>query len=117
MCQGFLGTNLFQSIKHKYHEHSYEHSRILKINDIIKNESIWRPLVMTWALDILCVACHYSMRFDCSDDFLLHTNDETLCQSVFYLNKNEPSVIVDNFIAEYLQKIRDNPMPKTLLDK
>jgi len=104
MCQGFLGTNLFQTIKHKYHEHSYQHSRILKINDIIKNEAIWRPLVMTWALDILCVACHYSMRFDCSDDFLLHTNDETLCQSVFYLNKNEPSVIVDHFIAEYLQK-------------
>jgi hypothetical protein len=104
MCQGFLGTNLFQSIKHKYHEHSYQHSRILKINDIIKNEAIWRPLLMTWALDILCVACHYSMRFNCSDEFLLHTNDEPLCQSVFYLNRNDSSTIVDHFISEYLQK-------------
>jgi hypothetical protein len=104
LCQGFLGTNLFQTIKHKYHEHSYQHSRILKINDIIKNEGIWRPLLMTWALDILCVACHYSMRFNCSDDFLLHANDEPLCQSVFYLKRNEPSNIVDHFVAEYLQK-------------
>lgn len=104
MCQGLLGTNLFQTIKHKYHEHSYQQSRILKINDIIKNEAIWKPMLMTWALDILCVACHYSMRFDCSDDFLLHTNDEPLCQSVFYLNRNEPSNIVDHFISEYIQK-------------
>jgi hypothetical protein len=104
MCQGLLGTNLFQTIKHKYHEHSYQQSRILKINDIIKNEAIWKPMLITWALDILCVACHYSMRFDCSDVFLLHTNDEPLCQSVFYLNRNEPGIIVDHFISEYIQK-------------
>jgi len=114
MCQSFLGTNLFQTIKHKYHEHSYQHSRILKINDIIKNECIWRPLLITWALDILCVACHYSMRFDCSDAFLLHTNDEPLCQSVFYLHRNESSVIVDSFIAEYLQKTQRQPDAKTI---
>uniref|UniRef100_A0A6C0K0U2 Uncharacterized protein n=1 Tax=viral metagenome TaxID=1070528 RepID=A0A6C0K0U2_9ZZZZ len=113
MCQGFLGTNLFQTIKHKYHEHSYQHSRILKINDIIKNEAIWRPLLMTWSLDILCVACHYSMRFNCSDDFLLHTNDEPLCQSVFYLNRNDPSNIVDHFIADYLQKNQRQPTRAT----
>lgn len=104
MCQGFLGTNLFQTIKHKYHEHNYYHSRILKINDIVKNEAIWRPILLTWVLDILCVACHYSMRFNCSDSFLLHTNDETLCESVFYLNRNDQNAIMDKFISEYLQK-------------
>lgn len=104
LCQGFLGTNLFQTVKHKYHEHNYQHSRILRINDIIKNEAIWRPLLITWVLDILCVACHYSMRFNCSDDFLLHANDDSLCKSALYLHRNDPNTIVDHFISEYLQK-------------
>ena len=106
MCQGFLGTNLYQTFKHKYRDHNYQHSRILTINNIIHNEAIWSPMVNTWALDILCVACHYSMRFNCSDSFLLNTNDESICNSVFYLNKREPLDIVNIFISDYLHKIQ-----------
>ena len=104
MCQGFLGTNLYQTFKHKYREHNYQHSRILTINNIIHNEAIWSPMVNTWALDILCVACHYSMRFNCSDAFLLNTHDESICNSVFYLNKREPADIVNVFISDYLHR-------------
>lgn len=101
----FIGTNLYQTIKHKYHEHNYNCSRILNINDSIKNESIWKPILFKWGIDILCVACHYSNRYQSSDRFLLeNSNDIILRDSVLFLQKNDPNSIVDKFILEYFQK-------------
>jgi hypothetical protein len=110
MSNGFLGASMCHTFKHKYHEHNYQNSRILYINNTVKNESIWRPILLNWTIDILCVACHYSNRFGNSDLFLTnHSNDESLCNSVFYLQQNDPVKIVTRFISEYLQK---NPNPK-----
>jgi len=103
ICQMLIGQNLSQTFKHKYKDHSYENCRLVKINECIKSESIWYPIINISALDIICVACHYSIRYGSSDDYVLYSsNDEELNKNVFYLKTLQPVQLVDLFINEYL---------------
>jgi len=104
MCQIVIGSNLSQTMKHKYHEHNYSDCRIVRINETIKSEYIWKPIVNQFVLDIICVACHYSNRYGSSDDYVMKSsNDNVLFQTAFYLKELEPIDLVNSFIQEYLE--------------
>ena len=104
MCQIIIGSNLSQTVKHKYHEHNYSDCRIVNINETIKSEYIWKPIVNQLVLDIICIACHYSNRYGSSDDYLIKSsNDNVLIQTAFYLKDLEPTDIVNSFVQEYLE--------------
>jgi len=101
--QFVLGVSLFQTFKHKFHEHTYSECRLVNINDIVKQDSSWTNLISQHALDIICVACHYSSRYESSDDYLLkHSHDMELTMSVCYLKDKSQVDIVDRFITSYL---------------
>jgi len=101
--QFVLGVSLFQTFKHKFHEHTYSECRLVNINDIVKQDSSWTNLISLHALDIICVACHYSSRYESSDDYLLkHSHDMELTMSVCYLKDKSQVDIVDRFITSYL---------------
>ena len=102
MCQGFFGTNACQTIKHKYHEHNYQQCRIIKVCDGIKSESLWKSMLNNYILDILCVACHYSIRFQNSDEFLSNSMNDALIHHVYYLKNNTPETMMNSFMTEYL---------------
>lgn len=105
LAQSTIGLNLSQTFKYKYHEqHEYKDCRLVKINDCIKSESVWAPVLTQCFLDLLCVACHYSIRFSCSDDVVLKQyREQNLIDSIFYLKDTEPEGLVGKFIDEYLQ--------------
>ena len=101
--QFVLGVSLFQTFKHKFHEHTYSECRLVNINDIVKQDSSWTNLISQHALDIICVACHYSSRYESSDDYLLkHSHDMDLTMSACYLKDKSQVDIVDRFITSYL---------------
>ena len=101
--QFVLGVSLFQTFKHKFHEHTYSECRLVNINDIVKQDNSWTNLISLHALDIICVACHYSSRYESSDDYLLkHSHDMDLTMSVCYLKDKSQVDIVDRFITSYL---------------
>jgi len=103
VCQILIGYGFSHTFKHKYHEHEYADCRILKINECVKNESVWNPIVNQCALDIICVACHYSLRYNSADDYVYYSsNDDILIHSVFYLKNTTPDEVVKTFIREYL---------------
>jgi hypothetical protein len=55
-------------------------------------------------LDMLCVACHYSNRYQSSDNYLLKfSNEDALINSVMYLKNLTPESLVDMFINEYIR--------------
>jgi len=105
LAQSTIGLNLSQTFKYKYHEqHEYKDCRLVKINDCIKSDTVWAPVLNQCFLDLLCVACHYSIRFSCSEDVVLkHYREQNLMDSIFYLKDIEPEGLVDKFIDEYLQ--------------
>lgn len=110
VCQSLIGANLSNTIKHKYHEHSYESCRLIKINDCVKNDSVWNPILNTYALDLICVACHYSIRYNNADDYIINSsNDLELKSNVFFIKDIQPNDLVNSFISQYLD-INYNPI-------
>jgi len=103
VSQFVLGNNLNQTFKHKYHDHTYSECRIVNINNIVKYEHTWNHIVNEYALDIICVACHYSTRYESSDEYLLkHCTNTDLINGVFYLKDRQPIDLVNQFITTYL---------------
>lgn len=98
LCQTWFGTNACQTIKYKYHaEHNYSQIRLLS------SVSTTTPLNEN-GLDILCVACHYSNRYQSSDNYLTKfSNDDALINSVFYLRNLSPETLIDKFVGEYIR--------------
>jgi hypothetical protein len=102
-AQMLLGQNLYQTFKHKFHDHDYNDCRVLNISTFVKSETVWSTILNNIGLDILCVACHYSLRYGSSDEFVKqYGNDATLLNSVFYLKNNSPNEIIQTFIDDYL---------------
>lgn len=100
-CQIYFGTGFSQCFKHKYYEHQYENCRMVLINDVIQNDSIWLPFILQNALNIICVATHYSTRYGCADNYALMCPD---LAHTFYLKNTSQHELVDLFIREYIHQ-------------
>jgi hypothetical protein len=117
ICQFLIGSNLASSFKYKYHDnHDYSNCRLVKINTNIKNDCVWVPLINNYMLDLICVACHYSIRFNNSDDYVNNYSSHHLfTQNVFYLKDIKPIDMVNKFIDEYLQITSSSTNAKNIL--
>jgi len=101
--QFVLNCSLNQTFKHKYYDHTYSDCRMVNINTNVKYEHSWTHIINQHALDIICVACHYSSRYESSDSYLLkYGNNDDLNKTVFYLKDKEPVDLVKSFISTYL---------------
>lgn len=113
-----VGLQLSQTIKHKYHDHEYNNFRVLQMNDNVKYESSWHNYLKNSIIDVLCVACHYSNRYNSSDDYAdVHSNDEDLKSTVFSVKNTIPNDLVNEFIGEYIDETHtpiQNSPPQTL---
>lgn len=108
LCQSIIGVNLSQTIKHKYCEHDYINCRLIKMNSSIRSENIWMPVLRNNALDLFCVASHYSTRYGSSDNFIINSSiDGTLSETVFYLKNLNKDELIRIFIRDFL-KIKEN---------
>lgn len=91
----------------KYHEnHSYENFRLIKINENFSNE-YWREILKKIGLNLLCVAAHYSNRYQNSDNFLNARTDDEFTNYVYTLKNTTQNDIVNKFIGECLEKTAD----------
>ena len=94
-------TNTTHNFMTKYHEnHSYENCRLLKINESFSLD-LWKDIIKKIGLDLLCIATHYSNRYENSDNYLSVKADEELKNYSFYLKNNSTTDIVTNFCNSY----------------
>jgi hypothetical protein len=101
-------TNTTNNFVTKYHENnSYENYRLLKINENYSIE-LWQEQLKKIGLNLLCVAAHYSKRYENSEKFLQNKSDEELKQFALYLCNNSSQKIVNTFCETYLNKVDDN---------
>jgi len=105
IVQSTVGHSIIQTFKYKYHEqHDYKDCRLVKINECVRSDVIWVPVLNQCFLDLICVAAHYSIRFGCSDDVILkHYREQQIIDGVFYLRDTNPEGLIDKFMDEYLQ--------------
>ena len=95
-------NNTTHNFMTKYHEnHSYENCRLIKINENASNE-VWRELLKKIGLDLMCVAAHYSKRYETADQFIENKSDEELNTYTCYLKNTCPNNIVIEFCHKYI---------------
>jgi len=96
-------TNITNNFIIKYHEnHSYDNCRLIKVNE---NSSIdlWKETLIKNGLDLICVATHYSNRYENSDNYLNTKADEELKNYSFYLKNVKNQEIISNFCTKCFQ--------------
>ena len=74
-------TNITNNFIIKYHEnHSYDNCRLIKVNE---NSSIdlWKDTLIKNGLDLICVATHYSNRYENSDNYLKNIPQQEIISS------------------------------------
>jgi hypothetical protein len=100
-------NNITNNFMTKYHEsHCYENCRLIKINETFSNK-MWRELLKTIGLDLLCLAVHYSKRYENGDSFIMNNSDEELKSYTYYLRYSYPNKIVNEFCDKYIIKVDD----------
>jgi hypothetical protein len=96
-------TNVTNNFIIKYHEnHSYENCRLIKINE---NSYIdmWKETLIKNGLDLICVATHYSNRYENSDNYLNTKADEELKNYSYYLKNIPQQEIISSFCSKCFQ--------------
>jgi hypothetical protein len=96
--------NIIHNFVTKYHDtYNYENCRLIQINENFSFE-LWKDLIRKVGLDLLCIAAHYSNRYENSEKFLeYNANDEDIKTNILYLKNNNQNVIFDNFCSQCLQ--------------
>lgn len=95
-------SNSLCCFKFKFYDHDYSSARLIHLN----NENMYKlpqPL-SKYILDLLCVATHYSSRYECADKFLEQCTELTLIEQAKYLNNHTPTKIVEIFINSTINK-------------
>ena len=104
-----LNLHCITLFKTKYYEHEYSNCRFIPISDSIANECIWKTFIKNInIIDMICVASHYSIRYETADRFIEKINtDQTILNYSFFIKDRSPLLIVQQFIQEYIQVLPD----------
>jgi hypothetical protein len=103
ICIG--NTNITNNFMTKYHEnHLYMNCRILKINENFSFD-FWKNIIKKTGLDLICVATHYSNRYENSDLFLDTKADEELKNHAYYLKNISQVEIINQFCSKCLKNV------------
>lgn len=105
--QMWFGINLNQTFKYKYHvDHAYSQMRILNLvgsNCASNASNTSNHSIASNAINLLCVACHYSNRYHSSDNYLVkYSNDSAILDNVFFLKNSTHESLVGLFAGEYI---------------
>ena len=91
------------SFKYRYHEHDYKRCRLLYFDMLPPSHEYWHHFLKYHILDLIAVACHYSIRFLNSDNYIIQYCHDARIQdhSLYLKNKNAEQIVAD-FITSYL---------------
>jgi len=103
-CMMNFNVQCTQTFKFKCHEKHYDMDnkscRLVSISDGIEDSV--SEYFKQHILDLLCVACHYSNRYNSSDDFIkIYNTDDKLAEYVFKVYNTNAESMIQEFTKEY----------------
>jgi hypothetical protein len=107
----FYTINLGNHYKYKYTEHDVEKSRVISFNFLnLEHYNIENQII-----NLICIAIHYSNRYENGDKFLLHGEQSNIYHDVYWIKDTTKEALVNSFITKYLYtkegyKINDKDM-------
>jgi hypothetical protein len=102
------GNSIMNNFITKYHEsHKITSYRLIKtsVSDNSFSYDIIKDILNHIGIDLLCVAAHYSDRYNNSDTYLKMKADETIKNYVLYFLQNSLEKIVDEFMVQCIEKV------------
>lgn len=107
-CMLFGTPNLLNIFKFKYYEHTFTECRLVDVQAETQFDTWNTYLKQENALDLFCVAAHYSNRYEGADNFLLeHCNDDGLKAYALYLKNNNEKQIINHFFEKSIEHSDD----------
>lgn len=95
-------THIFNAVKYKYYDHAYSDCRLIMTNEST-NKCALDKTFYKFMMDFMCVACHYSNRYQNADNFLKNCGNKSLIEHSLYLKDNTLENITDEFIKSSLE--------------
>lgn len=96
-------TNTTNNFMTKYHEnHNFENCRLIKINENASLDA-WKQLLKKSGLNLICVAAHYSNRYESSDNYLDTKADEESRNYSYFLKNTTQQEIIGLFTNQCIQ--------------
>ena len=105
-----FGSSITHNFLSKHHEtHNLFNYRLIKNNDIQISYGLVKEMLNKLGMDLLCVASHYSERYNSAENFLnVIKEDKELKNHVLFLSYTSQEEIIDNFILECFVMSNDN---------
>jgi hypothetical protein len=105
-----FGSSITHNFLSKHHEtHNLSNYRLIKNNDIQISYDVVKDMLNKLGMDLLCVASHYSERYNSAENFLnVIKEDKDLKNHVLFLSNISQEEIIDNFINECFVMSNDN---------
>lgn len=101
-------SNTLHNFMTKFHEnHAFDKCRLLSINENVSVDTV-KDYLSRYCLDLLCVASHYSLRYDTSDKFLKKSADQDLKTYTLFLKNNDQNKVVELFCKECIELVSSN---------
>ena len=109
------GNSIMGNFISKYHDtHNLSCYRLIKTNDANISTELIKDMLNKIGIDLLCVAAHYSDRYNNSDNFLVTDSEETNKHySLFFVNNSIDKIATD-FIKQCLDLSTTNTNTNTL---
>jgi len=98
-------SNITHNFVTKFNQkYNYNNCRLIKINNNVQINN-WKNILSTHGIDIICVAAHYSKRFESSENYIQNIiNDENIYNYTLFLTNNNQEDIFNNFCNHSIQE-------------
>ena len=108
------GNSIMSNFITKYHEtHDLLGYRLIKTNDNFNSiaTELIKDVLNKIGIDLLCVAAHYSERYNSSDQFLINLpQDDSIKEYIMFFSLNTTNKIVDQFVSQCIEQVSTNTL-------
>jgi hypothetical protein len=109
ICYITTGNSIMNNFISKYHDsHTLASYRLIKTNDNFNSIAIEliKDVLNKIGIDLLCVAAHYSDRYNNSDQFLSNLpKDDLIKQYIMFFYSNTTNKVVESFITQCIEHV------------
>jgi hypothetical protein len=104
-----FGSSITNNFLSKHHgSHVLNNYRLIKTKEMQISYDVVKDMLNKLGMDLLCVASHYSDRFQNAECFLRDIKDKNFTKYVLYLSKNNIDYIINNFVDQCFIDCKEN---------
>jgi hypothetical protein len=107
-----IGNSILNNFISKYHDtHDLSLYRLIKTNENFNSiaSDLIKDVLNKIGIDLLCVAAHYSERYNNSDQFLINLpKEDPIKEYTMFFSLNTTNKIVDEFVSQCIETVSIN---------